>query len=247
MKNNLLLLLLTILIASCSSDDDTTSNDNPPMGSEESVIRITEVNSSTDQIVISNLGNGSADIGSYWLCLGPGTYVQVSDAASGSTNLNPNQSITLSYDVNPASDGLSIFTENTFASSDPTVLLDYVQWGAANQARVDQAVTAGRWDRWDNASNFIPEGSPYTFNGGATNFGSTFWDNTVTTGPAIVKISQVNATTDEVTLTNLGETPVDVASYWLCLGPGAYAQVSATTSASTNLIMYNGELQTNLE
>ena len=57
-----------------------------------------------------------------------------------------NQSITLSYDVNPTSGGLSLFSVNTFGSTDPEVLIDYVQWGSANQARVNQAVTAGRWN-----------------------------------------------------------------------------------------------------
>ncbi len=225
---NLSLLLILILVASCSSSDDEVIINDEPTGS--AVIRITEVNADTDEVVLTNLGNASADIGEYWLCLGPGTYIKVSDATSGSTNLGANQSVTLSYTMDATADGLSIFSTNTFGSTDPNVLLDYVQWGAGNQARVDQAVTAGRWN---SATSFVEMASPYTFSGTATQFGSTFWEGTQ--GTAIIRITQVDTTTDEVTLTNLGNGTLDVGGYWLCLGPGTYVMVSAATSQSTNL------------
>ncbi len=197
---------------------------------ESRVIRISEVNAITDQVVLSNFGNVNVDVGSYWLCLGPGTYAQVSNVATGSTDLAPNESITLTYDVNPTADGLSIFTTNTFGSSDPDVLIDFVQWGAGNQPRVDQAVTAGRWD---NAANFVADGSPYTFTGNSEEFGSQFWGGTPQAG--VVRILQVNATTNQVVLSNFGNASIDVGSYWLCLGPGTYAQVSNVATTSTNL------------
>ncbi|WP_139205231.1 hypothetical protein [Algibacter pectinivorans] len=171
MKKTIFMVLVCGLIASCSNDDDTTTTETEVASS--SVIRITEVNTETDQVTLTNLGDETKNVGSYWLCLGPGTYVQVSDATSESTNLSLNQSVTLSYDINPTADGLSLFSENSFGSTDPDILIDYVQWGASNQARVDQAVTAGRWD---NSNNIIEGSSPFSFNGTATNFGSTFWN-----------------------------------------------------------------------
>ena len=230
MKNVFLLLTLTTLIFSCSSDDDT----NIIADLDQSIIRITQVNTDTDEVVISNFGSTSKDVGNYWLCLGPGTYVQFSAATNGSTNLSPNQSMTLSYDVNPTSGGLSIFSSNAFSSTDPEILLDYMQWGAGNQARADQAVTAGRWD---DASSFIQDGSPYNFNGLASQFGSAFWDGTtvVNNTPGVLKISEVNTTTDQVSLINLGGTSIDVGDYWLCLGPGTYVQISNAVSGSTTL------------
>ncbi len=230
MKNVFLLLTLTALMMGCSSDDDT----NTIVEVDQSIIRITQVNTDTNEVVISNLGTTSKDVGNYWLCLGPGTYVQFSTATSGTTALSPNQSITLSYDVNPTSGGLSIFSNNTFGSTNPEILLDYIQWGAANQARADQAVTAGRWD---DVNSFVQDGSPYNFNGQANQFGGAFWEGTtvVNNTPGIVKIAQVNTTTDEISLTNLGGTSIDVGDYWLCLGPGTYVQVSNATSGSTNL------------
>jgi len=85
-KQYLSVLTITVLAFSCSSDDDAINNPavTPPPTEEtgESIIRITEVNADTDEVTISNLGTAASDIGAYWLCLGPGTYVQISDATS---------------------------------------------------------------------------------------------------------------------------------------------------------------------
>ncbi|RNC88197.1 MAG: hypothetical protein ED556_03155 [Winogradskyella sp.] len=223
----LLVSICTACLVSCSDDD--SYNDPTPVETS-SAIRILEVNTETDQIILSNFGTDLTETGNYFLCLGPGTYVRVSDAASGSTNLAPGEQVTLSYDVNPTSGGLGIFSTNTFGSSDPDILLDYVQWGAANQARVDQAVTAGRWD---NAANFLAQGSPYTFNGNSDDFGSSFWASAEASN--VVRISEVNAGTDQVSLVNFGNVSVEVGDYWLCLGPGTYVRVSDAASGSTNL------------
>jgi len=64
----------------------------------------------------------------------------------------------LSYNVDPMVDGLSLFSTNSFGSSDPAILLDFVQWGAGNQPRSGQAVNAGRWD---DATQFIDCPAPY--------------------------------------------------------------------------------------
>ena len=226
MKKNILLLLVATFLFSCSSNDD----DNPIVSNDENTIRISQVNVIADEIVLTNLGSAAVDIADYWLCLGPGTYVKIGDIATGSTSLSLNQTITLSYDVNPVSGGLSVFSTNTFASSDPQILLDYVQWGAANQARADQAVTAGRWD---NVSNFVQTGSMYTFTGNLSSIGASFWN--ATAASSIVRILEVNTTTDEIVLSNFGNASIDVGSYWLCLGPGTYVQVSNAASGSTTL------------
>ncbi|WP_188373234.1 hypothetical protein [Winogradskyella haliclonae] len=231
MKKFILLLLLPAFILNCSNDDDSIviEEENITPG----VIRISQVDTQADLVVLSNLGTTTTDIADYFLCLGPGTYVRVSDAANGNTNLAPNQSITLSYDVNEAVGGLSVFSTNTFSSSDPNILLDYLQWGAGNQARVAQAVSAGRWD---NANNFVPVGASYNFIGEANEFGASFYETIAAeeTTP-IVRILQVDATADLVWLSNFGTESVDVGDYFLCLGPGTYVRVSDATNASTNL------------
>ncbi len=235
MKKIFLALLLPLLAFNCSSDDDSSTEDVIIIDDGVPVVRISTVNTSTDEVTLTNLGDASIDVGSYWLCLGPGTYMQIDNGVTGSTTIAPNGNLTVAYDVNPSSGGLGVFSTNTFSSSDPEVLVDYVQWGGENQARVAQAVTAGRWD---NVANFVSGGSPFTFNGEAEEIGSTFWSGTAM---AVLRISTVNTSTDEVTLTNLGDASIDVGSYWLCLGPGTYMQINNGVTGSTT-IAPNGNL-----
>ncbi|WP_299523607.1 T9SS type A sorting domain-containing protein [Winogradskyella sp.] len=133
----------------------------------------TSVNPATDVLTITNTGSSMVNITDYWLCLGPGTYVRVGTVTpiSGDYMLSADESVTLSYNVTEAQDGLSLFSTNTFMSSDPSVLVSYVQWGAANQPRVGQAVTAGGWD---DVNNFVSGNGPYTtVNGGSAAAWST--------------------------------------------------------------------------
>jgi len=229
-----MLFIATTVFLGCSSDDDNVISE-PDSDSMPDValaiIRIEAVDAVNDEVILTNLGDATTEVGDYFLCLGPGTYAQVSNLTSESTSLSPNTSISLAYDMNPTADGLSIFTTNTFNSTDPNILLDYVQWGDANQPRVDQAVTAGRWD---DVNNFVGQGSPYIFEGNATDFGSQFWAGTPLSD-GVLRILNVDTTTDQVTLTNLGGTSIDVASYFLCLGPGTYQQIGNITNAPTVL------------
>ncbi|WP_299128392.1 hypothetical protein, partial [uncultured Winogradskyella sp.] len=133
----------------------------------------TSVNPATDVLTITNTGSSMVNVTNYWLCLGPGTYVRVGTVTpiSGNYMLMANESITLSYDMTESEDGLSLFSTSSFSSSDPNILVSFVQWGATNQARSSQAVTAGRWD---NVTNFISGNGPYTtVNGGSAAAWST--------------------------------------------------------------------------
>lgn len=197
-----LLSIVSLSIISCESDEDATTptNTNAPENTEEAVvveteveveteqevemeteevveaskvIRVSQVNTSTNEVTFTNFGNVTTDIGNYFLCLGPGTYRQISSLTTSATMIATGESVTVIYSlIDAASDGLSVFTTNTFGSTDPEILIDYVQWGAANQQRVNQAVTAGRWN---NADAFLQTSTTYTFNGQATEFGVSFW------------------------------------------------------------------------
>lgn len=198
MKKIMLLTLLAAFIVSCSNDDDglvdpievtqdgqnddtdgtdtgnddSSSDDNsdPAPGS---IIRIVNVDADEDLVVISNLGGQDQEVGNYWLCLGPGRYGRVGDLTSDDTLLAPDGTVTMTFSMNDDADGLSLFSTNTFGSTDPDVLLDYVQWGNGNGPRVGQAVTAGRWN---DAGAFVPFANDYTFTGAADEFGSDFWE-----------------------------------------------------------------------
>lgn len=251
MKKIFLSLVTIALMASCSTDDSNESPENtiPETETEtesdietdddtqdpgNGLLRLVEVDAVNDLVTITNFGDGSLEVGDYFLCLGPGTYAAISGLTDDSTNLAPNESVSLNYDVNEMADGLGVFTVSEFGSSDPNILLDYVQWGAANQARSDQAVAAGRWD---DVSNFASGVNVFTFDGNVTDFGSDFWEGEEeqNNGPAVLRILSVDATNDQVTLTNFGGETIDIDNYWLCLGPGTYARIGAITTEDTNL------------
>lgn len=178
--------------------------------SATAAIRFTFFNTNTESLTIKNLGTVAEDISNYQLCLGPGQYNILSDYSTitGDLNLDPNEEVIIDLTsgssgvtaLPDANGGLGLFVDNSdFSSSDPAILKDYVQWGAANQNRVSQAVTAGRWD---DANNFLSGSSPYTFSGMSTDVGASFWNGAVTIQEAR------NATDgDMVTITGIVTTP----------------------------------------
>ncbi|MEM9361872.1 MAG: hypothetical protein AAGA43_04505 [Bacteroidota bacterium] len=172
------MLMLTVL--ACNNDDNSPTTMLPDA---DQVIRFSLVDPQAESLTIQNFGTTQVDISGYQLCLGPNQYNALSNytQVTGSLNLNANESVTIdltsgSENVTALPDengGLGLFsTSGDFGSSDPEILRDYMQWGAANQNRVDQAVTAGRWD---DAANFISGFAPYTFSGPVAQVGATSW------------------------------------------------------------------------
>ncbi|MEO0895795.1 MAG: CHRD domain-containing protein [Bacteroidota bacterium] len=197
------------------------------------IVRMVHVDTDNETVTLKNFGGTTEDVTTYNFCLGPGQYNVLSDYTvwTGNLNLEPDSSVTfdltsgsLGVTALPSTGGLGLFINAVFGSTSPNDLGDYVQWGAANQARVGQAVTAGRWD---NAMNFVGNLSPYTYNGGANDVGATWWSGT--TPPAIVRMVEVNTDNETVTLKNFGGTTEDVTTYNFCLGPGQYNVLSDYT------------------
>ncbi|MEO9483920.1 MAG: hypothetical protein ABJG47_10760 [Ekhidna sp.] len=144
-------------------------------------IRIVSINPDSESVTIKNLGGSEKDISAYQFCLGPGNYNGITNYTSitGDFVLSPNEEVTIDLatsngNVNdlPAQGGLGLFSDTSFSSESPDILKDYVQWGAADQPRVGQAVTAGRWN---DAANFVSGTAPYTYIGSFDNVGSSFW------------------------------------------------------------------------
>lgn len=189
--------VLSLIISSCDDDDDSAA---PPV---ETLIRFTLVDPEGDSLVISNFGTTEIDISDYQLCLGPNQYNAISNYTdiTGDLSLSANETVTIKLgsgtqnvtSLLAESGGLGLFASaEDFTSDDPELLLDYVQWGAADQNRVTQAVTA---ERWDNASTFIDGFAPFTFTGNADDIGASFWD---TTDPEDVQLTTgflISATT----------------------------------------------------
>jgi len=219
MKKIFLTLLMAGLAFNCSSDDDGSGNQN--VEQNNAIVRITNVDTEADEITLTNRGGSTIDVANYWVCLGPGTYAQVSTTTDASTSLEPDADIVLSYDVNELSGGLGLFSEGgSFGSSDPTILVDYVQWGAG---------------RWDDATIFVEDASPYIFDGEATDFGSDEWEGQPI--DARVRITGVDTATQQITITNFGEDAdtADVGDYWICFGPGTYQRIGVIATEDTIL------------
>ena len=161
-------------------------------------VTFTSVDPTTDVLTISNPGSSMVNLTNYQLCLGPGTYVQIGSLTpiSGSIMLMPGADVELSYaGMDMAADGLSLFSNSNFGSSSSADLISYVQWGAANQARVGQAVTAGRWD---NINNFVMGNAPYTTTTGGS---AAAWMSCDAEGGEI----QIAGTTDTTASICVGE------------------------------------------
>ncbi|WP_299680498.1 CHRD domain-containing protein [uncultured Dokdonia sp.] len=127
---------------------------------------LTEVNTSTNDVTITNLGDMDLDISSYWVCLGPGQYRQLSalSIVEGDYMLSADEAVTFDFPLITGENadgagGLGLFSTNSFGSTNSSIYVDFMQWGGPNQDRASQAVTAGIWD---NAANFVGGASPYT-------------------------------------------------------------------------------------
>lgn len=169
-----------------SRDELGLDNVSVTVGGGAPSIHFTSINPTTESITIQNLGTVAQDISTYWLCTTGAVYSQISTyTPTGDFNLDPNESVTIDLStttstlntIPDANGSLGLFTTNTFTSSDPAILLDFIQWGAINQFRVSQAVVALRWD---DANNFVSGTPPYTFTGTASDHGSAFWQDAIT-------------------------------------------------------------------
>ncbi|NAS11757.1 spondin domain-containing protein [Poritiphilus flavus] len=164
MKKNLLkALALVALLAACSEDDaidpveavDPPDTEDPvenPMEDVLSVVLNEVAYGSRDLIEIYNNGDLEADLSSYWLCLGPGTYEQIGNISpeSGDINLSPGEFLVLPYSMPDDEGGLGLYSSDAFTSAD--ALVDFVQWGAGGSPRENVAVEAGIW----TANDFVP-------------------------------------------------------------------------------------------
>ncbi len=251
MKTKLLVVLVAVLfIASCSKDDDPVIT---PTNPEVSVVLNEVQYQGTDLVEILNTGTESADLSNYWLCLGPGTYVQLSSITpqSGSvTNLQAGGYLVLPYDMPDDNAGLGLYSSNQF--TDSNAIVDFVQWGSGGSARENVAVAAGIW----NAGEFVPtvsaEVNSIVYDGegeGAADWAETtsvtFGSENVLTVPQEVRSVVFNeiqyGNKDLVEIYNNGDVTVDLASYWLCLGPGTYIQIGNITPESGTIQLAAGE------
>jgi hypothetical protein len=111
-------------------------------------------------VVVTNIGNGTGDVGGHWLCqrpayleipsteLAPGESVWI--AAEDGEDLEPAQGVVAVVPANRSlgafdvsSGEAALYTSNGFGDS--TAIIDYVEWGSGGHGRSSVAVEAGIW------------------------------------------------------------------------------------------------------
>lgn len=132
----------------------------------QSQIAINEVIYSPAQTVeLKNMTDSTVDVSSYWLCSFPiYTQVQNMTVVSGNTMLGAGELLVVSgHSYGATDDELGLYLTGSF--SDPTSIIDYVEWGSPGHTRSTIAVMAGIWSTGDFVDN-------------VTGIGSLEWDGT---------------------------------------------------------------------
>ncbi len=211
------------------------------------IIRLLSLDTEGETVTLKNFGPVEEDISAYQFCLGPGQYNVLSDYADliGDLNLSPGEEVTidltsgtLNVPALPEVGALALFNKGgAFGSDNPLDLEDFVQWGASNQARVDQAVRA---DRWDSADRFIVGDTPFNYVGGANDVGASFWEATIDEDP-VIRLLSLDTDGERVTLKNFGKVTESISDYQFCLGPGQYNVLSDYAELIGDLNLSPGE------
>ncbi|CAM1342230.1 spondin domain-containing protein [Tenacibaculum amylolyticum] len=162
---------------------------------------LNEVNYGQNKLIeLWNNGNVAVDVSDYWLCLGPGKYLQLKDATvvSGSVQLNPGEFLVVNWDQLSDSDGLGFYSTNAF--TDANAIVDFVQWGASGSARENVAVAAGIW----TAGEFVPAVrlDTYSIAYDGEGDGAQDWQEAVNTTFGTGNSQDATKTTFSVTITN---------------------------------------------
>ncbi len=193
----------------------------------EANVRILKVDATTDEITLKNFGTAAADISTLFIC-NRITYAPVGDLTTDDLTLDPDETIVLNRPLEDTSSDVGLYANNSnFGSADN--MIDFMQYGEDLGAggRVNVAVTKGIW----TAGEFVADGSPFDYTGDGTQNGASFWSGT--TAPN-VRIFQVNALTDQITLKNFGTAASDISTLFIC-NRITYAPVSNLTTDDLTL------------
>ncbi|KPM31850.1 Hypothetical protein I595_2350 [Croceitalea dokdonensis DOKDO 023] len=254
MKRNLLkITALSFLAFACTEDDvvQEIEETNPPIETGQARLVINEVEYLGNRVEIFNAGDAAADVSGHWFCFGPGEYAQISDLQrEGDLNVAPGQYLSVSLDKPREAGGLGLYSVNQFTNAD--AIVDFVQWGAAGNPRESVAVEAGIW----TAGEFVPvqrsAENSIIFDGdgqGAANWSETTSitigaENVLTMPEALKQSIVINevqyGNLNYIELYNNGDTGIDLSNYWLCLGPGQYAQIGNLSPKSGDINLESG-------
>ncbi|MEM9000793.1 MAG: hypothetical protein AAGB24_11065, partial [Bacteroidota bacterium] len=214
---------------------------------------LNEVAYLNSEIELYNNGTANVDVTDYFLCLGPGTYGKIGDlAVEGNLNMAPGDFLTISYDMPSATGGIGLYINNT-GFGDSANIRSFVQWGAAGSPRENVAVDAGIWTAGEYVAVIGNTNTSIAYDGDGNS--ASDWQETAETtfGGANVIAEPIRSIiineveylqNDQIELYNNGNLTVNLASYWMCFGPGQYFRVgdpAMTTIVSGDMNLAPGE------
>lgn len=142
-------------------------------------------------IELKNIGTASGDIGGWWLCyrfeyydipasvlIEPGAMLVVHLGVAGD-NTSTDVYIQFASTLNTNSSDLNLYLDGNFTN--PSSMIDFVQWGSSGHGRESVAVTAGLWSDGD----FVPdvqEGHSIAYDGSGNTSADWCDDSTPTLG-----------------------------------------------------------------
>ncbi|MEO1052126.1 MAG: hypothetical protein AAFX87_15950 [Bacteroidota bacterium] len=203
----------------------------------QSNIRFVMVDPVTDQYIIKNFDSETVDISGYRLC---SEFTYTSNLTSltiemGSLNLAPGETVTLSgFDIAETGGADFALYESAGGFDDPNAMVDFMQFGSANNGRESQAVTKGIW----GTGEFVDADGPFFYDGNGDENGESFWDGTAA-NTAIIRVIMVDPATDRVVLKNFGNDAQDISTYWFC-SLFDYDQVTSFTLIEGSLDLASG-------
>ncbi|SHG99775.1 spondin domain-containing protein [Flagellimonas flava] len=196
---------------------------------------------SRDLVEFYNNGTVAVDLSSYWLCLGPGTYVQLGNVTpeSGSIELAAGEFLVVPYQLPDTEGGLGLYSNDAFTSAE--AIVDFVQWGAAGSARENVAVEAGIW----TAGTYVPtvQLDSYSIEYDGEGDEASDWAQEVNPSLGFANDTPVETTTFNVTISNVINylnvhtftTPVGAGSPGPLTTNGAQYQISFKAVPGTKL------------
>ena len=194
-------------VASCDDDDQVfiaeEQEQEQPMTEESVSVVLNEVRfQGDDTIELLNNGQSSLDLSNYWLCLGPGQYVELGTLSpiSGNINLASGEYLVVNYELPDTDGGLGLYNTNEFTNAE--ALVDFVQWGSAGSAREDVAVAAGQWIAGEFVAPVSSSSNSIAYDGEG-NAANDWKETTNLTFGAVNEITEPTTSNFNITITNI--------------------------------------------
>lgn len=144
-------------------------------GGGDGCIRIIGVDPNFNFITIVNLTTAPVDISGHRLCslFNYATLSNLTASFGDVSNVPANDIVIVSWPIDDSAADLALYLP-TGSFSDPSAMVDFMQYGSAGNGREDEAVEAGLW----TAGDFIPQAAIYVWVGACTDHSSANWNPT---------------------------------------------------------------------